>query len=66
MCIYFRRFLQKAFQFWARVGKLKATFITALQTHVGTENNAVSNQQINADLHRDIRLYFSPDVMFLL
>ena len=45
----FRRFLNKAFCQWGRAGKLKTSLIGYLQTHIGTENNAV-----NAREHRTL------------
>ncbi|XP_052706272.1 condensin-2 complex subunit D3-like isoform X1 [Crassostrea angulata] len=34
-----RRYLQKACRRWARVGKIKPSLITSLESHVGTDNN---------------------------
>ncbi|XP_078330914.1 condensin-2 complex subunit D3-L-like isoform X1 [Crassostrea virginica] len=34
-----RRYLQKACRHWARVGKIKPSLITSLESHVGTANN---------------------------
>ncbi|VDI33710.1 condensin-2 complex subunit D3, partial [Mytilus galloprovincialis] len=37
-----RKYLQKACRHWSRQGKIKATLISNLQTHVNTENNEVA------------------------
>ncbi|CAG2210196.1 NCAPD3 [Mytilus edulis] len=37
-----RKYLQKACRHWSRQGKIKATLISNLQTHVNTDNNEVA------------------------